>query len=106
MLLDLAREVGIDERGENSRRHGYLLSMLGIRQIVVAVNKIDLVAYDQRIFDLIVDEYREQLRTCARSLAVADNDVVKPFLPDEASAAMVAEFTNGICRLRVLIMCR
>ena len=28
---------------ENSRRHGYLLSMLGIRQVVVAVNKIDLV---------------------------------------------------------------
>ena len=29
---------------ENSRRHGYLLSMLGIRQIVVLVNKMDLVA--------------------------------------------------------------
>lgn len=43
----------------------------------------------------IVDEYREQLRTCARSLAIAKNDVVKPFLPDDASAAMVAEFTNG-----------
>ena len=32
---------------ENSRRHGYILSMLGIRQVVVCVNKMDLVDYDQ-----------------------------------------------------------
>ncbi|HTM22237.1 MAG TPA: GTP-binding protein [Kofleriaceae bacterium] len=43
---------------ENSRRHGYLLSMLGIRQIVVAVNKIDLVGYSQKTFEDIVREYR------------------------------------------------
>src|SRR5687767_5027316 len=43
---------------ENSRRHGYLLSMLGIRQIVVAVNKIDLVGYSQKAFEDIVREYR------------------------------------------------
>ena len=43
---------------ENSRRHGYLLSMLGIRQIVVAVNKIDLVDYSQKVFEDIVREYR------------------------------------------------
>ena len=43
---------------ENSRRHGYLLSMLGIRQVVVAVNKMDLVGYDQATFDRIVEEYR------------------------------------------------
>ena len=46
---------------ENSRRHGYLLSMLGIRQIIVAVNKIDLVDYNQGVFDRIVAEYREFL---------------------------------------------
>jgi bifunctional enzyme CysN/CysC len=46
---------------ENSRRHGYLLSMLGIRQVVVAVNKIDLVGYDQGSFDRIVGEYTEFL---------------------------------------------
>lgn len=46
---------------ENSRRHGYLLSMLGIKQIVVAVNKIDLVDYDEAIFSKIVTEYREFL---------------------------------------------
>jgi bifunctional enzyme CysN/CysC len=39
---------------ENSRRHGYLLSMLGIRQVVVAVNKIDLVDYSEEAFQAIV----------------------------------------------------
>jgi bifunctional enzyme CysN/CysC len=43
---------------ENSRRHGYLLSMLGIKQIVVAVNKIDLVDYRREAFEDIVREYR------------------------------------------------
>jgi bifunctional enzyme CysN/CysC len=43
---------------ENSRRHGYLMSMLGIRQIAVAVNKIDLVDYSQVEFEKIVAEYR------------------------------------------------
>ncbi len=46
---------------ENSRRHGYLLSMLGIRQVVVVVNKMDLVDYDRGVFDSIVSEYREFL---------------------------------------------
>jgi len=43
---------------ENSRRHGWLLSFLGIRQIVVAVNKMDLVTYDQSVYDSIVADYR------------------------------------------------
>jgi len=42
---------------ENSRRHGYLLSMLGIKQIIVAVNKIDLVNYDEEVFKKITEEY-------------------------------------------------
>lgn len=42
---------------ENSKRHGYLLSMLGIRQIVVAVNKMDLVDYSRQAFEDIRDEY-------------------------------------------------
>lgn len=48
---------------ENSRRHGYLLSMLGIKQIVVAVNKIDLVDYARDRFEQIVREYRSFLAT-------------------------------------------
>jgi bifunctional enzyme CysN/CysC len=47
---------------ENSRRHGYLLSMLGIRQIVVVVNKMDLVGFDAKIFDAIRTEYAQFLQ--------------------------------------------
>jgi bifunctional enzyme CysN/CysC len=42
---------------ENSRRHGYLLSMLGIRQIIVLVNKMDLVGYERGVFDHVASEY-------------------------------------------------
>jgi bifunctional enzyme CysN/CysC len=42
---------------ENSRRHGYLLSMLGIRQIAVLVNKMDLVGGSEAAFRRTVDEY-------------------------------------------------
>lgn len=46
---------------EQSRRHGYLLHLLGIRQIAVAVNKMDLIAYDKAKFDAIEAEYRDYL---------------------------------------------
>jgi bifunctional enzyme CysN/CysC len=42
---------------ENSRRHGYMISMLGIKQIAVVINKMDLVDYKQDVFDKIVTEY-------------------------------------------------
>lgn len=47
---------------ENSRRHGYMLSMLGIKQVAVLVNKMDLVGYDKSVFDGIVSEYGEFLK--------------------------------------------
>lgn len=53
LLIDAAEGVR-----ENSRRHGYMLGLLGIRQVVVAVNKLDMVGYDQAVFDRIVAEYR------------------------------------------------
>jgi bifunctional enzyme CysN/CysC len=46
---------------ENSRRHGYLLWMLGIRQIVVLINKMDLVDYDEAVFNKVVAEYQQFL---------------------------------------------
>ena len=42
---------------ENSKRHAYMLAMLGIKQIVVAVNKMDLVHYSEIIFNKIKNEY-------------------------------------------------
>jgi bifunctional enzyme CysN/CysC len=47
---------------ENSRRHGYMLSMLGISQIVVLVNKMDLVGYDLAVFRQIERDYAGFLR--------------------------------------------
>ncbi len=38
---------------ENSRRHGKMLSLLGLKQVVVLVNKMDTVAYDQAVFESI-----------------------------------------------------
>ncbi len=40
-----------------TRRHTFLVSLLGIRHIALAVNKMDLVDYDKAVFDRIVDEY-------------------------------------------------
>jgi hypothetical protein len=41
-----------------TRRHSYLVSLIGIRHIVLAVNKMDLVGYSREVFDQIVDDYR------------------------------------------------
>ena len=41
-----------------TRRHSYLAGLVGIRRIVLAVNKMDLVDYDQAAFDAIVADYR------------------------------------------------
>lgn len=46
---------------EQSKKHGYLLSLLGVKQVAVVVNKMDLVGYRQDIFDGIEKEYREFL---------------------------------------------
>ncbi len=40
-----------------SRRHSFIASLLGIRHIVLAVNKMDLVGYDEAIYDAIVEDY-------------------------------------------------
>ncbi|WP_230646830.1 sulfate adenylyltransferase subunit CysN [Bradyrhizobium sp. Leaf401] len=40
-----------------TRRHSLICSLLGIRHVVLAVNKMDLVDYGQRVFDSIVDHY-------------------------------------------------
>jgi len=41
-----------------TRRHSYLAQLVGIRRVVLAVNKMDLVDYDRDIFDAIVADYR------------------------------------------------
>ena len=52
LVIDAAEGVQ-----ENSRRHGYMVSMLGVRQLAVVVNKMDLVDWDRAVYDRIVREY-------------------------------------------------
>ena len=40
-----------------TRRHSFLVKLIGIRKVVLAVNKMDLVGYDQKVFDDIVADY-------------------------------------------------
>ena len=47
---------------EQSRRHGFIASLLQVSHMIVAVNKIDLVDYSQEVFQAIVDEYDEYSR--------------------------------------------
>lgn len=54
ILIDARRGV-LTQR----RRHNYLCHLLGIKNIVLAVNKMDLVDYDQATFDAIVVDYTD-----------------------------------------------
>ena len=42
-----------------TRRHAYLASLVGIRNVVLAVNKMDLVQYNEDIFNAIIEDYTE-----------------------------------------------
>jgi len=56
LVIDAAEGVQ-----EQSRRHGYLLHLLGVRQVAVAVNKMDLIGYDRIRFAAIECEIRTYL---------------------------------------------
>lgn len=57
-LLVLDAEEGVRE---NSRRHGYLASMIGVRDVLVLVNKMDLVGWSEARFAEVAEEYRAWL---------------------------------------------
>jgi bifunctional enzyme CysN/CysC len=54
-----------------TRRHATISSLFGIRQVVLAINKIDLVDYDERIFNRIVAEFSEFSANLAFDAVVA-----------------------------------
>lgn len=58
-LVVIDAQEGIQE---NSRRHGFLLEFLGLRQVVVLVNKMDLLNYSPERFRAIETEYRAWLQ--------------------------------------------
>ena len=98
-VLLIAANEGVREQ---SRRHGYLLSLLGISQVVVAVNKMDIVDYSREVFDSVVAEYTKflgQIGVEARAFVpisarnganVAHKTVDLPPLAHDASGAELA----------------
>ncbi|HLG67272.1 MAG TPA: sulfate adenylyltransferase subunit CysN [Acidimicrobiales bacterium] len=68
-----------------TRRHTYLVSLLGIRHVVLAVNKLDLTGYSKDVFDAIAAEYRSFATqvglpevTCIPLSALKGDNVVAP----------------------------
>jgi len=59
-LLMIDAKEGVKEQ---SKRHGYLLHLLGVKQIAVVVNKMDLVDYSQEKFEKIKTEYTKYLNS-------------------------------------------
>jgi bifunctional enzyme CysN/CysC len=53
-LLMIDANEGVQEQ---SRRHGYILKLLGLTQVAVVINKMDLVGYDEKIYNNIRSEY-------------------------------------------------
>lgn len=53
-LLVIDANEGIQE---NSKRHGYMLSMLGVQQVTVLINKFDLVNYDRSVYEKIIRDF-------------------------------------------------
>lgn len=44
---------------QQTKTHSHIASLFGVRKVIVAINKMDLVEYDQNIFNKIKDEYLE-----------------------------------------------
>ncbi len=88
---------------DNSRRHGYLLSLLGIGQIAILVNKMDLVGWSQTAFESIVSEYRGFLQqlgveaTCFLPVsgAMGDNIATRSAASDWYRGPTVLEVLDG-----------
>lgn len=57
-LLVVDAKEGVQEQ---SKRHGYMLSLLGIRKIYVLINKMDLVDYDEKIYQKVAEDMKNFL---------------------------------------------
>jgi len=67
-----------------TRRHSYLAHLIGIRNIVLAVNKMDLIGYDQAKYEAIVADYRK----------FAESIGIKSFTPMPISGFMGDNITT------------
>lgn len=85
-LLVIDANEGIKE---NSKRHGYMISVLGIKQVVVVVNKMDLVGYNHEVFNQIKEEYSEFMKQI--------NVKAEAFIPASGiNGDNIAEFTKNM----------
>ena len=73
-----------------TRRHSYLCHLIGIRNLVLAVNKMDLVGYDQATYDAIVTEYAD----FATSIGIAGFTA----MPISGSRATISPCDRRRCR--------
>src|SRR5512136_63843 len=53
----------VDGVREQTKRHAYVLSLLGIRQVVVTVNKLDMVGYERKVFHAVENDIRAFLHS-------------------------------------------
>jgi len=67
-----------------TRRHCTIVSLLGIRHVVLAVNKMDLVGYEEKIYQLIVDD-------CRRFAAALNFETVTPIPMSALSGANIVQ---------------
>ena len=83
-LLLIDAKEGVQEQ---SRRHGYILKLLGLTQVAVVINKMDLVGYDEKVYSKIKKEYSNFLK----SLGVE----AKEFIPVSAKLGInIAELKD------------
>jgi bifunctional enzyme CysN/CysC/sulfate adenylyltransferase subunit 1 len=54
---------GVEGVREQTKRHAYVLSLLGIRQVIVTINKLDMVGYDQKVFRQVENDIRAFLHS-------------------------------------------
>ena len=78
VLIDASKGVLVQ-----SRRHAYIASLLRVRHILVAVNKMDLIGYDEAAFNAIERDFRELLGQIATDTG---NPVEPTFVPVSALA--------------------
>lgn len=84
-----------------TRRHTYICGLLGIRQVLLAVNKMDLVDYDPAIYETIVTEYR----ALARDLGIESVQCIPVVAPTGENVGMRSQrmdWYQGPCLLELL----
>ncbi len=70
-----------------TKRHTFIVTLLGIKSIIVAINKMDLINYDEKVFNKIKDDYTgliEEIGRLSRPYAAERSDISLSFIPISA----------------------